>query len=130
MLLAAAVPPMAGVVVVLAAVAVFTLGELIESPVLAALASEAAPDALRGRYLALNQASWNISNTLAPALLTALLAVGIWPICVALMGLAAVAALGITAVSTRLPAARQRIGFTPDPLHATTHLASPDDSCT
>lgn len=130
MLLAAAVPPMAGVVVVLAAVAVFTLGELIESPVLAALASEAAPDALRGRYLALNQASWNISNTLAPALLTALLAVGIWPICVALIGLAAVAALGITAVSTRLPAARQRIGFTPDPLHATTHLASPDDSCT
>lgn len=114
MLLSAAVPRAAGVALVLAAVAVFTLGELIESPVLAALASEAAPDALRGRYLALNQVSWNVSNTVAPALLTGLLAAGTWPVWITLGALAAAAAIGISAVSTRLPAARQLIGLAPD----------------
>ena len=110
MLLAAAVPAGTGVAVVLLAVTVFTLGELIESPVLAALASEAAPDALRGRYLALHQLSWNVSNTVAPALLTGLLALGVVPVWLALGALAAAAAGGIGAVATRLPAARQRIG--------------------
>lgn len=110
MLLAAAVPPGTGVAVVLLAVTVFTLGELVESPVLAALASEAAPDALRGRYLALHQLSWNVSNTVAPALLTGLLALGAVPVWLALGALAAVAGGGITAVAARVPAARQRIG--------------------
>ncbi len=114
MLLSAAVPRAAGVAIVLAAVAVFTLGELIESPVLAAVASEAAPDALRGRYLALNQVSWNVSNTVAPALLTGMLAAGTWPVWIALGALAAAAAIGISAVSTRLPAARQLIGLAPE----------------
>lgn len=120
MLLAAAVPPSVAVVVVLVAVVVFTLGELIESPVLAALASEAAPDALRGRYLALHQVSWNISDTAAPGLLAALLTAGTWPVWAALTGLALAGALGITAVSTRLPAARHRIGLAPEPASAST----------
>jgi len=110
-----AVPPAAGVPVVLVAVLVFTLGEMVESPVLATLASEAAPDALRGRYLALNQLSWNVSNTVAPALLTALLAAGDAPVWLALVALAAVAAAGITAVAAHLPAARQLIGCVPVP---------------
>lgn len=114
MLLSAAATRAAGVAIVLAAVAVFTLGELIESPVLAAVASEAAPDALRGRYLALNQVSWNVSNTVAPALLTGLLAAGTWPVWIALGALAAAASIGISAVSTRLPAARQLIGLAPE----------------
>ncbi len=114
MLLSAAVPRAAAAALVLAAVVVFTLGELIESPVLATVASEAAPDALRGRYLALHQASWNVSNTVAPALLTGLLAAGTWPVCLALGALAAAAAIGISAVATRLPAARQLIGLAPD----------------
>jgi len=109
-----AVPRAAAAAIVLAAVVVFTLGELIESPVLATVASEAAPDALRGRYLALHQASWNVSNTIAPALLTCLLAAGTWPVCLALGALAAAAALGISAVATRLPAARQLIGLAPN----------------
>jgi len=49
MRLSAAVPRAAAVALVLVAVAVFTLGKMIESPVMAASASEAAPDALRGR---------------------------------------------------------------------------------
>jgi len=114
MLLAAALSPAAATAIVLAAVGVFTLGELIESPVLATVASEAAPDALRGRYLALHQASWNVSNTVAPALLTGLLAAGTWPVCLALVTLAAAAALGISAVATRLTAARQLIGLAPE----------------
>lgn len=115
MLVSAAVPPAAGVAVVLLAVAVFTLGELIESPVLAALVSEAAPDALRGRYLALNQLSWNLSKTVAPALLTGLLTLGNRPVWLAVGAFAAAAAGGITAVSRRLPAGRQRIGVVSDP---------------
>jgi len=118
MLLSAAVPRAAAVALVLVAVAVFTLGEMIESPVMAALASEAAPDALRGRYLALNQVSWNVSNIVAPALLTGLLAAGTWPVWIALgaVAAAAAAAIGIGAVSTRLPAARQLIGLAPEPV--------------
>jgi len=132
MLLSAAVPPTVGVLVVLAAVAVFTLGELVESPVLAALAAEAAPDALRGRYLALHQVSWNVSNTVAPALLTGLLAAGTWPVWAALIALGGAAAAGISAVSTRLPAARQLIGLAPapvpaTPVHAPDHVVPPAD---
>ncbi len=114
MLLAAAVPTATGVALVLAAVAVFTLGELMETPVLAALASEAAPQHLHGRYLALNQLSWNTSNILAPALITSLLAAGTWPVWTALALLAAAAAVGISAVATRLPAAQHLIGLAPD----------------
>lgn len=113
LLLTAAVPPTTGVVLVLTGVVVFTLGEMVESPVLAALAGEAAPDALRGRYLALNQVSWNVSSMLAPALLTALLTAGTWPVWAALVALAGAAALGITSVATRLPAARRPIGLAP-----------------
>lgn len=110
MLLAVAVPRGTGVAVVLLAVTVFTLGELVESPVLAALVTEAAPEALRGRYLALNQLSWNVSNSVAPALLTGLLAAGLFPVWLALAALGAAAGHGITALAPRLPAARGRVG--------------------
>ncbi|MFD0329791.1 MFS transporter [Streptacidiphilus monticola] len=59
----------------LAAVAVATLGELLHSPALSALSTEAAPQPLRGRYLATYQLSWSLSRTIAPSLFTLLLAV-------------------------------------------------------
>ena len=83
---------------------------------LAAVASEAAPPALRGRYLALHQLSWNVSGTAAPALLTGLLAAGVVPVWLALGALAAAAAGGITAVAARLPAARELIGTAARPV--------------
>ena len=51
---------------VLVGSAVYTLGELLGGPVLAALAAEAAPDHLRGRYLSLIQLAWNLTGTIAP----------------------------------------------------------------
>ncbi|MGF1432062.1 MFS transporter [Kitasatospora sp. LaBMicrA B282] len=55
-------------------VLVATLGELVHSPSSSALATSAAPVALRGRYLATFQLSWSLARTLAPSLFTLLLA--------------------------------------------------------
>ena len=55
--------------VVLVGSVVYTLGELTGGPVTSALAAEAAPDHLRGRYLSLIQLAWNVSGTIAPVVL-------------------------------------------------------------
>ncbi|GAB2751690.1 MFS transporter [Kitasatospora kifunensis] len=55
-------------------VVVATVGELVHNPSAAALATAAAPVALRGRYLATYQLSWSLAKTLAPSLFTLLLA--------------------------------------------------------
>ena len=78
---------------VLGGSAVYTLGEMLGGPVLAALAAEAAPDHLRGRYLAWNQVAWTVTGAAAPVTFAALLSQG-----------AAVTWLGRV-----LPQARQRI---------------------
>lgn len=107
---AAPFPPSVGIVLVLLGVAVFTAGELMESPVMATLSAEAAPEHLRGRYLAAYQTSWNISSFVAPVLLTSLLAVGGLAVWGVLALLAALTAMGITLVTPHLPAARVRVG--------------------
>ncbi len=56
----------AATVVVLLGAVVLTLGEVTGGPVHAALAAEAAPDHLRGRYLSLIQLAWNVAGTVAP----------------------------------------------------------------
>ncbi|MCX4748045.1 MFS transporter [Kitasatospora sp. NBC_01287] len=56
-------------------VVVATLGELVHNPSSSALATSAAPVALRGRYLATYQLSWSLAKTVAPSLFTGLLAV-------------------------------------------------------
>ena len=73
---------------VLGGVAVYTLGEMLGGPVLAALAAEAAPDHLRGRYLAWNQMAWTVTGAAAPVTFAALLSQG-----------AAVTWLGLTALA-------------------------------
>ncbi|MGW5459738.1 MFS transporter [Streptomyces sp. NPDC003996] len=57
-----------------AVVVVYTLGELIHSPAAQVLAVAAAPEAVRGRYLAAYQMSWSLAKAVAPSLFTALLA--------------------------------------------------------
>jgi MFS family permease len=69
--------PAAGALTLVAiGVILFSAAELIQSPVMSALSSEAAPDALRGRYIALFQVSWTISGAAGTAVLTGLLSVG------------------------------------------------------
>ena len=63
-------------VLVLGGAAVYTLGEMLGGPVLAALAAEAAPDHLRGRYLAWNQVAWTVTGAAAPVTFAALLSQG------------------------------------------------------
>ncbi|MFJ7164665.1 MFS transporter [Streptomyces globosus] len=65
----------ATVAALLAIVAVYTLGELVHSPSAGALSVSAAPEAVRGRYLATYQLSYSLATALAPSLFTALTAV-------------------------------------------------------
>ncbi|MGW6982289.1 MFS transporter [Streptomyces sp. NPDC054932] len=62
-------------IALLAIVVVYTLGELVHSPSGGALSISAAPEAVRGRYLATYQLSYSLASALAPSLFTALLAV-------------------------------------------------------
>jgi len=81
-------------VVVLVAAVVYTLGELVAGPVLATLAAESPPPALRGRYIATYQLSWNVATGVAPLLYAWLLDLGSAP---AWLGLTAIALLGALA---------------------------------
>jgi MFS family permease len=60
--------------------ALFAAAELIIAPVANALAASAAPDHLRGRYLAIMQYGFAIAQVVAPTFFTALYARGrAWP---------------------------------------------------
>ncbi|MEV6953234.1 MFS transporter [Streptomyces sp. NPDC051183] len=88
----------ATLVALLAIVVVYTLGELVHSPSGGALSVSAAPEAVRGRYLATYQLSYSLATALAPSLFTALLAVdGRLP-----WAVLAVAALGAALALVRL----------------------------
>ncbi|WP_411104876.1 MFS transporter [Streptomyces sp. cmx-4-9] len=63
-------------VAVLAVAVLYTAGELIHSAPSQGLSVQAAPDHLRGRYLATYQLSWSLCRTLAPVLLGLLLDAG------------------------------------------------------
>ncbi|MFI7357730.1 MFS transporter [Streptomyces avidinii] len=88
----------ATLVALLAIVVVYTLGELVHSPSGGALSVSAAPEPVRGRYLATYQLSYSLAGALAPSLFTALLAVdGRLP-----WAVLAVAALGAALALLRL----------------------------
>ncbi len=69
-MVSAGTPVLIGVFV---ATALFTLGELLHGATASALVASTAPEATRGRHLAVYQLSWAIPTALAPAVLTALL---------------------------------------------------------
>jgi MFS family permease len=58
----------------LALVALYTAGETVHSPAASSLAVAAAPETLRGRYMAAYQLSWSLAMIVAPSLFTALAA--------------------------------------------------------
>jgi hypothetical protein len=77
--------------VVLLGAVVYTLGELVAGPVLTTLAAESPPPALRGRYVATYQLSWNVATGIAPLLYAWLLDRGSGA---AWLGLTGIALLG------------------------------------
>ncbi|MFD9092347.1 MFS transporter [Streptomyces collinus] len=95
-------PVLAGALV--AVVLVYTLGELIHSPAAEVLAVSAAPEALRGRYMAAYQMSWSLAKAVAPSLFTSLLALDGRVPWAFLMLTSAVAAALLLRVERRLPA--------------------------
>jgi MFS family permease len=76
-----------GVVVVLVGSVVYSLGELTGGPVTSALAAEAAPEHLRGRYLSLIQLAWNLAGTVTPVAFAWLLDRGDQPLWYVMLGL-------------------------------------------
>ncbi|WP_229916900.1 MFS transporter [Streptomyces fructofermentans] len=96
--------------VVLLGAGSYTFGEILGGPVAATVAAESAPDALRGRYLALNQLAVTVAGALAPAVLSGLLSIGaaaLWP---AMVGVSVLGALLALAIGKVVPAARSPIG--------------------
>ncbi|MFF3919059.1 MFS transporter [Streptomyces sp. NPDC001852] len=87
-----------------AVVVVYTLGELIHSPAAQVLAVAAAPEAVRGRYLAAYQMSWSLAKAVAPSLFTALLALDGRAPWAVLVVTSAVAAALLIRTESRLPA--------------------------
>ena len=78
------------------AVVLYTAAELIQNPTLTAQVIATAPGALRGRYLAVYQASWALGQAVAPGLLTWLLTLGrTWP----WLALAAICAMIVLVLS-------------------------------
>ena len=109
-------------------VAVYTFGETIGWPVSSALAAEAAPAELRGRYLALFQLSGSSVGATAPVILSGLLALGaattwlpLLAVCAAGSGLASLA-------GRRVPAAAVRIGHHPATNQDEQHKLAPTSS--
>jgi hypothetical protein len=99
-LLAIALAPGAGSLVIallFAAVLVWSLGEAVYAPSADALPASLAPTTLLGRYAALHQMAWGVSEVIAPTLVATLLALGTTTAWLALGFTAAVAALAYRA---------------------------------
>jgi MFS family permease len=98
------------IAIVLIGVAVYTLGETIGWPVSSALAAEAAPAELRGRYLALFQLSGSSVGAAAPVILSSLLALGAAATWLPMLGVCAVGSGLASLAGRRVPVAASRIG--------------------
>ncbi|MBY8880782.1 MFS transporter [Streptomyces sp. PLK6-54] len=104
--LLAALRPQAGwvaPVVLFALVGLYTVAELVHSPASSTLAVAAAPEELRGRYMAAYQLSWSLASTLAPSLFTLLEASDTRLPWLVLTGTATSAAALLVALERRLP---------------------------
>ncbi|MFJ6610259.1 MFS transporter [Streptomyces sp. NPDC091289] len=91
------------IVGVFAATMVFTAGELFHGATASALVAHTAPEETRGRHLAVYQLSWAVPIALAPAVLTALMAVSAIGMWLLLAAGVAVSALGVLRLERHLP---------------------------
>jgi MFS family permease len=111
-LISARTPVLIGV---FAATLLFTLGELLHGATASALVASTAPEATRGRHLAVYQLSWAIPTALAPAVLTGLLQLsptGMWLLLAA--GVAG-SALALVRLEPKLPAQAVRAEAAAEP---------------
>jgi len=99
----------AGIVVVLVGAVVYTLGELTAGPVVAALSAEAAPPALRGRYMAATQLAWSVASAIGPLLWSFLLARGAWAAWGAAVVLCVVWSALVRVLGVRMPLAGRSV---------------------
>jgi hypothetical protein len=99
----------AAIAVILVAAVVYTFGEMVGGPVLATLAAESPPPALRGRYVATWQLSWNAASGVSPLLYAWLLARGSAPAMLGLTAIALVGALVTVPMRRRLAHADRRV---------------------
>ncbi|WP_343061401.1 MFS transporter [Nocardioides luti] len=97
------------IVVLLLGSVVYTAGELLGGPVHSALAAEAAPEALRGRYLSLIQLAWGIAGTVAPITFAWLLDRGAWEIWSAMLAISVLGALLAARLGATMPDAALRV---------------------
>lgn len=91
------------VVGVFAATMLFTVGELLHGATASALVANAAPEATRGRHLAVYQLSWAVPTALAPAVLTSLLTLSPSAMWLVLTAGVAVSAASLVRLESRLP---------------------------
>ncbi|MFD9499872.1 MFS transporter [Streptomyces sp. NPDC060035] len=96
--------------VVLLGAGSYTLGEILGGPITSTVAAESAPEALRGRYLALNQLAVTVAGAVAPAGLSGLLSLGAAAIWLTLAGVSVLGATLATTIGKVVPAAQSRIG--------------------
>lgn len=105
------------VAAVLITAAVYTGGELIHSAPAQSLAIEAAPDQMRGRYLAVYQLSISLCRTVAPIVLGFLLDAGAWQLW-AFLAAAVLAGGLILLIAERALLAHIATGARPEPAPA------------
>ncbi|QLJ06355.1 MFS transporter [Streptomyces sp. NEAU-sy36] len=103
-------PPALAVGVVLLGAGCYTFGEILGGPITSTVAAESAPDALRGRYLALNQLAVTVAGAVAPAALSGLLSHGAASIWLTLAGVGALGATLAATIGKVVPAAQSRVG--------------------
>ena len=85
------------------ALLLFTAATLVMAPLKNALITDAAPDALRGRYLAFYHLSWSVASIIGPAALTALYALSGGWVWLALSGVALLAIVALLRLDRALP---------------------------
>jgi MFS family permease len=126
-----AVRPHSGWVVagaVFGLVTLYTVAEMVHNPSSGTLAVAAAPEDLRGRYMATYQLSWSLASTLAPSLFTALIAADARLPWAVLVLTALTAAALLLRLEARLPAEAVRL-TPPHPVTTshpvTAHQAAP-----
>jgi MFS family permease len=98
----------------IAAMAIYGLGETLLQPSIFAMVNDLAPDAMRGRYNAVFNLSWQVGPIMGPAVVGAMLNHGLYTAVfvgmAAMCGLIALLALGLE----RLIPARANLGHRPD----------------
>lgn len=103
--LAGLLPPVAAVVGVLLASVVYTIGEMLGGPILGAIAVDARPATMRGRYMSMYQMSWTVASMVAPVSFAWLLTHGLLSVWIALIVVCALGIVVTRAMPSRLPVA-------------------------